>query len=118
MASGINSTFRQIGIATGIALLGTLFTNRLTSAVTADAARTTLNGHSAQIASALRNGGSHQLFASMPPQQRGQLAQVVRGGFTAALNHVLLIAAVISIAAGILALLLIRSKDFVSGRQP
>src|SRR5439155_568840 len=27
MASGINSTFRQVGIATGIALLGTRFTN-------------------------------------------------------------------------------------------
>jgi predicted MFS family arabinose efflux permease len=27
MASGINSTFRQVGIATGIALLGTLFSN-------------------------------------------------------------------------------------------
>ena len=38
MASGINSTFRQVGIATGIALLGTLFTNRLTSAVIARAA--------------------------------------------------------------------------------
>ena len=28
MASGINSTFRQVGIATGIALLGTLFSNK------------------------------------------------------------------------------------------
>ena len=27
MASGINSTFRQVGIVTGIALLGTLFSN-------------------------------------------------------------------------------------------
>ena len=30
MASGISSTFRQVGIATGIALLGTLFTTRCT----------------------------------------------------------------------------------------
>ncbi len=29
MASGINSTFRQVGIATGIALLGTLFSNHV-----------------------------------------------------------------------------------------
>ena len=29
MASGINSTFRQVGIATGIALLGTLFSNKV-----------------------------------------------------------------------------------------
>src|SRR5208337_3468171 len=29
MASGINSTFRQVGIATGIALLGALFSNKV-----------------------------------------------------------------------------------------
>jgi hypothetical protein len=118
MASGINSTFRQIGIATGIALLGTLFTNRMSSAVTTDAARTALNGRSTQIASAVRNGGAHQLLASIPPQERGQLTQIVRGGFTSALNHVLLVAAIISIVAGILAFLLIRSKDLVTGGKP
>ena len=31
MASGINSTFRQVGIATGIALLGTLFASQVKS---------------------------------------------------------------------------------------
>jgi predicted MFS family arabinose efflux permease len=40
MASGINSTFRQVGIATGIALLGALFANRLASAVGTLTART------------------------------------------------------------------------------
>ena len=34
MASGINSTFRQVGIATGIALLGTLFSSRVKDTVT------------------------------------------------------------------------------------
>jgi EmrB/QacA subfamily drug resistance transporter len=35
MASGINSTFRQVGIATGIALLGTLFSNKVRDEVLA-----------------------------------------------------------------------------------
>jgi len=114
MASGINSTFRQIGIATGIALLGTLFTNRLTSAVGMQAARTPLAPHSGQIASGLRNGDAAKMAAAVPPQERGALMELVRGSFTAALNEILLIAAIISFAAGILALLLIRSKDFVT----
>ncbi len=118
MASGINSTFRQIGIATGIGLLGTLFTNRLTSAVTTHTAGTPLAGRSAQIASALRNGGTGQLFRTVPPQQRGVLTEVVRGSFTTALNDVLLVAAFISLAAGVLSFLLIRSKDLVSHGQP
>jgi EmrB/QacA subfamily drug resistance transporter len=118
MASGINSTFRQVGIATGIALLGTLFTNRLTSAVTARTAGTPLAARSADISTALRNGGAARLFANAPPQQRGLLIEVVRGSFTTALNEILLVAAIISFAAGILSFALIRSKDFAAPAQP
>jgi EmrB/QacA subfamily drug resistance transporter len=116
MASGINSTFRQVGIATGIALLGSLFTKRLTTAATAQAAGTPLAPHRTQIASALQGGGAAKAFANVPPQERGVLVEVVRGAFTTALDEILLIAAAISFAAGILALLLIRSKDFVAPR--
>jgi len=118
MASGINSTFRQVGIATGIALLGTLFANRLASAVQALTAGTPFATHSAEIATALRNGATGSLFTTTPPQQRGLLADVVRGSFTTALNEILLVAAIISFAAGILSFALIRSKDFVSSTAP
>jgi predicted MFS family arabinose efflux permease len=118
MASGINSTFRQVGIATGIALLGTLFTNGLTSAVSTQAAGTPLAGHSAQIGSALTGGGTARLLTATPPQERGQLTHVIRGSFTSALNEVLLVGAIISFVAGVLAFLLIRNKDFVTNGQP
>jgi EmrB/QacA subfamily drug resistance transporter len=118
MASGINSTFRQVGIATGIALLGALFASRLASAVDALTARTPLAAHSAAIATALRNDGAARLFAATPPRQRGLLAEVVRGSFTTALNEILLVAAIISFAAGVLAFALIRSKDFATPAQP
>jgi EmrB/QacA subfamily drug resistance transporter len=117
MASGINATFRQVGIATGIALLGTLFSNRLVSAV-ADLTRgSPLAERSGQISAALRNGGASRLFADTPPQARPQLAEVVRGSFTTALNEILLVAAVISVVAGVLSFLLIRSRDFVPQEQ-
>jgi EmrB/QacA subfamily drug resistance transporter len=118
MASGINSTFRQVGIATGIALLGALFANRLGSAVGALSARTPFAAHSAAIAAALRNGGASRLFATTPPGRRGLLAEVVRGGFTTALNDILLVAAIISFVSGVLAFALIRSKDFAHYAQP
>jgi predicted MFS family arabinose efflux permease len=113
MASGINSTFRQVGIATGIALLGTLLANRLTTAVTALAAHTPLAPRSSQISEALRNGGAEQVFATTPPAQRPALGGIVRGAFTTALNEILLVAAITCFAAGVLALVLIRTKDFV-----
>jgi predicted MFS family arabinose efflux permease len=117
MASGINSTFRQVGIATGIALLGTLFSSSLTSAVAERTAGTALAPQSAGISAALRDGGAARLFATAPLQQRGQLAEVVRGSFTTALDQILLVAAIISVVAGVLAFLLIRSKDFVAHRS-
>jgi EmrB/QacA subfamily drug resistance transporter len=118
MASGINSTFRQVGIATGIALLGALFASRLASAVAALTARTPFAAHSATIATALRGGGVQRVFAATPPAQRGLLAGIVTGSFTTALNEILLVAAIISFASGVLAFVLIRAKDFASHAQP
>ena len=113
MASGINSTFRQVGIATGIALLGTLFSHRLTSALVDRVSGTPFAGHGQQIAAAVRSGGASRLFQhAAGPAQRAALARVVRGGFATALNETLLVAAVLSFVTGVLAFALIRSKDF------
>jgi EmrB/QacA subfamily drug resistance transporter len=118
MASGINSTFRQVGIATGIALLGALFAGRLATAVAALTVRTPFAAHSAAIATALRDGSIGTMFAATPTRQRGLLGYVVTGSFTTALNEILLVAAIISFVAGVLAFALIRSKDFVAHGQP
>jgi EmrB/QacA subfamily drug resistance transporter len=118
MASGINSTFRQVGIATGIALLGALFANRLASAVGTLTARTPFAAHSAAIATAVRSGDIHRVFIATPLAQRGLLAGIVTGSFTSALNEILLVAAIISFASGVLAFILIRAKDFASYTQP
>ena len=113
MASGINSTFRQVGIATGIGLLGAVFSSRLNSAVSDEAAGTDLASQSSQISTALLNGGAARLIGSTPPPEQRLLVEVVRGAFTSALNDIMLIASIISIVAGVAAFALIRSKDFV-----
>jgi len=57
MASGINSTFRQVGIATGIALLGTLFSNDVKDEVlTRTAAVPGLSARGPEIAGAVQSG--------------------------------------------------------------
>ncbi|HLI53284.1 MAG TPA: MFS transporter [Acidimicrobiales bacterium] len=115
MASGINSTFRQMGIATGIALLGTLFANRLATVVGSLTSGTPLSGRAGQITAALQNGESSALLARVPAAQRAALAHVARGGFTAALDYILLVAAILAFATGVAAFFLIRTKDFASG---
>ena len=113
MASGINSTFRQVGIATGIALLGSLFASRVHSAVTANLAGIPgLGDRVAQIGSSLTNGEFGGVLGRLPTAQRAPVAVAARTAFTDGLNLILLVAAIIAFASGILSLALIRSRDF------
>jgi predicted MFS family arabinose efflux permease len=115
MASGINSTFRQVGIATGIALLGTLFSSRVTSSVTAAVSKVPeLAGHGSSIAGAVRSGSAGALLQQTPPAQRAALAQITKGAFASGLNLILLVGAVIAFAAAVVAFCTIRQRDFVN----
>jgi len=117
MASGINSTFRQIGIATGIALLGTLFSTRLRDAVAAAVHAHPVGVSATAISGALQNGQVGRLFkqaaASGSQHKVAALQVITKGSFTTALDHILLVAAVIAFVSGVLAFFLIRQKDFV-----
>jgi EmrB/QacA subfamily drug resistance transporter len=113
MASGINSTFRQVGIATGIALLGTLFSNKVTSEVmTRVAAVPGLSRQGPQIASAVKSGEIGQVILRLPGQARQAVEVITRSAFTTGLNQILLVAAIIALVAGVVSLAAIRSKDF------
>ena len=50
-----------------------------------------------------------------PPQARPTAAHAVRASFTAGLNEVFLVGAILALVAAVLTLVLIRSKDFESG---
>jgi EmrB/QacA subfamily drug resistance transporter len=114
MASGINSTFRQVGIATGIALLGTLFSNYVRDQVPAKvAAVPALAGHSAQIAGAIQSGQVGRVLGTLPRSLRPAVAMITRSAFTAGLDRILLVAAIIALAGGVFALATIRGRDFV-----
>jgi len=113
MASGINSTFRQVGIATGIALLGTLFASQVKSAVQSRVAAVPGLAHQGpQIATAVQSGKVGTLIQALPPQARQTVATITRTAFTTGLNQILLVAAVIAFVAGVVSLAAIRGKDF------
>jgi EmrB/QacA subfamily drug resistance transporter len=122
MASGINSTFRQVGIATGIALLGTLFTGRVSAEVISRSHGVpALAGKGPQLADAVQSGNDAGFVAGVPAAQRGAVQDVIRGGFTAGLDRILLVAAIIALVSAVVAFATIRSKDFAArrtGQQP
>jgi hypothetical protein len=116
MGSGINATFRQVGIATAIAALGSIFSSEVRSHVTSGLHAARLGGARA-IATAISSGQTHRAIAHFPPQARGIVGQVARASFVAGLNEILLVAAVLALAGAIAALLLIRSSDFVEQNE-
>ncbi|HEY7144873.1 MAG TPA: MFS transporter [Streptosporangiaceae bacterium] len=118
MASGINSTFRQVGIATGIALLGTLFASKVTSEIQASVAKVPgLSGRGPQLAHAVQSGETSRAITALPERARGTVEMLTRTAFTSGLNRILLIAAIIAFAAGVLSLALIRTRDFQLARD-
>jgi EmrB/QacA subfamily drug resistance transporter len=113
MASGINSTFRQVGIATGIALLGSLFSNQVRTNVTSMVnAVPGLSGKGPQIAGAVQSGQIGNLIGRLPGPVRAQVGGITRAAFTGGLDHILLVAAIIAFVSGVITLFSIRQKDF------
>jgi EmrB/QacA subfamily drug resistance transporter len=113
MASGINTTFRQIGIAAGVAVLGSIFASQIRHRVASSLAGTPLAHSTHQIATAVSSGNLAQLLAHAPRAARHQLATAATNSFVHALNDILLIAAIVAFAGAAIALTLIRPKDFV-----
>ena len=118
MASGVNSTFRQVGIATGIATLGTVFSHQVTDGIANGLAGTPGASQAAGIAEAVTGGQIKAALANAPAGVRDQLASVATSSFIDALNHILLIGAGVAIVAALACLVLIRQKDFVQQGGP
>jgi EmrB/QacA subfamily drug resistance transporter len=119
MASGINSTFRQVGIATGIALLGSLFASKVVADVKAGAAAIpSLSSMGPQIAGAVKSGQVGHVISTLPAQVRPAVGLLTRTAFTAGLDEILLVAAIIALASGVISLAAIRTRDFAHQQGP
>ncbi|MGV9309959.1 MFS transporter [Nonomuraea sp. NPDC003727] len=114
MASGVNQTFRQVGIAVGIALYGSMFSSSLHSGLKDRlGSAPDLRGYTDPLADALHRGDPGQVIGSAAPQVRGRLWDAVGAGFASSLNGLLLVSGMVAVIGGILAFALIRTKDFV-----
>jgi EmrB/QacA subfamily drug resistance transporter len=112
MASGINSTFRQVGVATGVAVLGSIFAGRLRTSAT-QALQGVLGGHAAAVAHAIAAGGTPAVLAGTRPALRPVVAHASAAGFAGGLNLILLVGAAVAFVAAALTLILIRDGDLV-----
>jgi EmrB/QacA subfamily drug resistance transporter len=119
MASGSSNTFRQVGIATGIAGLGAVFQSQITHSVhnalsSTSAGRAAVSAHGAQLSSAFSSGQVHSAAKSLPSAQGDAILAAYRVGFSSTLDHLMIISAVVAFVGAVASLVLVRQKDFVS----
>jgi EmrB/QacA subfamily drug resistance transporter len=118
MASGVNTTFRQIGIAVSIAALGTIFSSSLKHDLGRLLAPVPqLKAHAQQIINAVREGQTSSAFSGVPTALRGQLEGAIKSSFAGGINELLYITGALALVGAVCSLLLIRSRDFAH-REP
>jgi EmrB/QacA subfamily drug resistance transporter len=108
MGSGINNTFRQVGIATGVAALGAIFQTQVTSKLSE-------LGSSAPpgFADAVSSGAIHAAVQAAPPDKQAQLTTAANQAFISGFNEILLVGAVVALVGAVAGFVLVRSRDFV-----
>jgi len=119
MASGTNSTFRQVGIATGIAGLGAVFQSQIQSKTLAalagsSAGREVISRGGSGLRAAITGGGVREALASIPSRSaRAALLHAYRASFASTLDHLMVIGFAIAALGTVCAFALVRDRDFV-----
>jgi EmrB/QacA subfamily drug resistance transporter len=119
MASGVNTTFRQIGIATGTAVYGSLFASALRHKLGNDLASTpSLERHLSGVVTAVQQGDVARAIYAVPGSLRTPLVVAVHASFASALDVLLVVSGVLALVGAAGSGLLIRRRDFVVSFPP
>jgi EmrB/QacA subfamily drug resistance transporter len=108
MAAGINDTFRQVGVAVGIAVWGALFTAHGASKANGFGG---VAGRGRELVEAVSAGRLGDVLASAPAAARPALSHAAREGFLAGLNEVLLFGGVLALLGAVAAAALVRERE-------
>ncbi len=95
-AAGINNTFRQVGIATGIAGLGAIFQTASRTAHTPLAGTSVKPGDVDRLGQAVVSGGARQAIQSAPAGRATWWPRPQPSAFIDGLNDLLIIAALVA----------------------
>ena len=119
MSTGSSSTFRQVGVATGIAGLGAVFVSQIGPTTLSALSRTTAGQ------AVVSHGGNHLDGVISSGTVRQTAATIGNGGmqhaligayqygFTTTFDHLMAIATVVALVGSIGTLALVRQRDFV-----
>jgi EmrB/QacA subfamily drug resistance transporter len=113
MAAGINDTFRQVGVAVGIALWGAIFIGRGADEIDERTAGTPAASgeRPRELLEAVSSGTLEQALAASAPDARRALTDAAGEGFLVGLNDILTLGGVLSLVGAVLALWLVRERE-------
>ncbi|MGW1737603.1 MFS transporter [Nocardia sp. NPDC001965] len=114
MASGFNNTCRQVGIAVGIAVYGSLFTAGLQSSLGEHLAGRTGLPANGQLAAAVHDGRAQGVLATLSDTDRAVAGAAIHTAFSDALDTLFMVSGAVAVLGAIGATLLIRNRDFVA----
>jgi EmrB/QacA subfamily drug resistance transporter len=109
LASGINNTARQLGLAIGIAVLGALLQGHIADRVEQHADG--LGASRRAVTDRIADGDVAAATQLAPAGARDSLHATYNAAFASGLNEILLIAAALALAGVAAALVLVRSRD-------
>jgi EmrB/QacA subfamily drug resistance transporter len=117
VGSGINTTFRQLGVATGIAGLGSIFLHRVTTASGKALSHVPQlsSGAAHHISAALTSGQGMHALEQLPPVVRAQAGHAARHAFVSGLDGIFLVAGMVALVGAATVALLVRSRDLRRG---
>jgi EmrB/QacA subfamily drug resistance transporter len=118
MASGINDTFRQVGISVGIAAWGAIFLGRGAAKVAEVTAGTPVSEGSRPrgLIEATSSGALPHAVSNLPERFQGVASAAAHQGFISGLNDILVLGALVAFAGAILSLWLVREREI--DREP
>ncbi|MFI5053215.1 MAG: DHA2 family efflux MFS transporter permease subunit [Acidimicrobiia bacterium] len=118
MASGVNTTFRQLGLVTGIAALGAVFQHQVRVHVSAALAGTQAAYLGPSFANSVSSGGTVAFVKRTATKFHATLDHAAQVSFSAGFSEILLFGSVIAFVGAVGALLLVRRRDLVSFGGP
>jgi EmrB/QacA subfamily drug resistance transporter len=113
MASGLNYTWRQIGLATGIAVLGAVFQHQVRIEVDAGLAGSPAAKQSTEIADAIAAGGTPGVVEGTPGGSRAGMQRVAEISYAKGLDKIFIIAGIVATFGGIAGVALCRQRDMI-----
>jgi len=113
MASGMNSTCREAGTSSGIAVLGALLLHQVNTHVSNTLAGSPLAPLAKTAAKAIASAGTPQLVARAPVAFRPGLLSVAHLAYASGLRSIFLLAAIVAAVGAVTALVLVRKRHMI-----